>query len=141
MPATRGGGNMKCEFSLAAAMLLLALGGAAQAQQSVVSTPIGQTLRAGVGDVVLRAEGREPLPNVWGQPDWFGRSRPTGFVIVQYRGTNGGKAVLLRNSVILQSDATTMSETPMLIERNALGRGTGGSSSDRKSGGEGTGGD
>ena len=110
---------MKREFLLAGAMLLLALGGSAAAQQTRVATPTGQTLRAGLGDVILRAQSREPLPNVFGAPDIFGRTRPTGFVVVQYRGTKGGKAVLLRNAVDVQSDATTMSETGMLIPRGS----------------------
>jgi len=98
-------------------MLLLALAGPAQAQQTRVTTPLGQTLQAGIGDVILRAEGREPLPNVFGAPDIFGRTRPTGLVVVQYGGVRGGKAVLSRNSVVMQSDATTVSETGMFVPR------------------------
>jgi len=40
-------------------------------QQTLVSTPLSQSLTAGVGDVILRAEGRESMPNI------FGRTRPT----------------------------------------------------------------
>jgi hypothetical protein len=36
-------------------------------------------LTAGVGDVVLWAEGRENMPNILGRADLFCRTRPTGF--------------------------------------------------------------
>jgi hypothetical protein len=38
-------------------------------RSKIVSTPVGQSLTAGVGDVVLRAEGRENMPNIY----WPGR--------------------------------------------------------------------
>jgi hypothetical protein len=123
------GANMKREFLLAGSLLLLALGGSVQAQQSTrVATPVGQTLRVGVGDVMVQAETREPLPNVFGAPDIFGRTRPTGLVTVQFGGAQGGKAVLLRSSVAVQSNATTMSETGVLIpgQRNTFVHGTAG---------------
>jgi hypothetical protein len=119
---------MKREFLLAGA-LLLALAGAAEGQQTTrVTTPIGQRLQAGVGDVILQAETREPLPNVFGAADIFGRTRPTGAVTVQYGGAQGGKAVLLRSSVAVQSNATTMSETGVFIpgQRNTFVHGTAG---------------
>ena len=84
-------------------------------QQSVVSTPVGQSLTAGVGDVVLRVEGRESMPNAFGRADLFGRTRPTGFTTIQYGGMQGGKIVLLREGVTTQSDATTMNTTPLII--------------------------
>jgi hypothetical protein len=46
-------------------------------QQNVVATTVGQSLTAGVGDVVLRVEGRESMPNAFGHADLFGRTRPT----------------------------------------------------------------
>jgi hypothetical protein len=65
---------------------------------------------------------------VFGAADIFGRTRPTGAVTVQYGGTNGGKAVLLRSSVAVQSDATTMNQTGALIPtpRNTIIHGAGG---------------
>jgi len=84
-------------------------------QQSVVSTPIAQSLTAGVGDVVLRVEGRENMPNVFGRADLFGRTRPTGFTTNQYGGMRGDKIVLLREGVTTQSDATTMNGSPLIV--------------------------
>jgi hypothetical protein len=85
--------------------LLLASCGSIE-QQSRISTPVGQTLTAGVGDVVLRSEGRESMPNAFGNADIFGRTRPTGFTTIQYGGMQGDKVVLLRSGVVTQSDAT-----------------------------------
>src|SRR5262245_5603024 len=107
---------MKREFLMASAMLLLALGGPGQAQQTTrMTTPVGQMLRVGVGDVIIHAETREPLPNVFGAPDIFGRTRPTGLVTVQYGGIQGGRAVLLRSSIAVQYHAQTMDLTGGLI--------------------------
>jgi hypothetical protein len=84
-------------------------------QQMIVSTPVGQSLTAGVGDVVLRAEGRENMPNIIGRADLFGRTRPTGLTTIQYGGMQGNKVVLLREGVTTQSDATTMNSTPLIV--------------------------
>jgi hypothetical protein len=88
---------------------LAALAGCAPIQQTAnISTPIGQSIRAGIGDEIIRAEGRESLPNVYGRADIFGRTRPTGFTVVTYGGLVDGKAILLRSGLVTQSDATTM---------------------------------
>jgi hypothetical protein len=86
---------------------LAALAGCAPIQQTAnISTPMGQSLQAGVGDEIIRAEGRDSLPNVYGRA--VGRTRPTGFTVVTYGGLRDGKALLLRSGVVTQSDATTM---------------------------------
>jgi hypothetical protein len=91
-------------------LLVLLLGSCASVQQqSVVTTPVRQSLVAGLGDTVLRVESSESLPNVIGRADIFGRTRPTGFTTIQYGGLRGNKAVLLRNGVVTQSNATTYS--------------------------------
>ena len=76
--------------------LMVASCGAIQ-QRSGISTPVGQTLTAGVGDVVLRVEGRESMPNALGNADILGRTRPTGFTTIQYGGIQGDNIVLLRS--------------------------------------------
>ena len=90
-------------------------------QQGNISTPVAQRLVAGVGDVVLRAEGRESMPNVFGAADIFGRTRPTGFETVQFGGLQGNKVVLLRSSVTTQSDATTMNSSGMVLSTQQRG--------------------
>ena len=88
---------------------------ASVSQQTTISTPIGQSLTAGVGDVILRSESRESLPNVFGKADVFGRTRPAGFATIQFAGMQDGKVVFLRSGVITQSDATTMNSTGLLV--------------------------
>lgn len=94
--------------------LILAGCGSIQ-EQSNISTPVAQSLTAGVGDVVLRAEGRESMPNAFGGADIFGRTRPTGFTTVQYGGMQGDKVVLLSSGVTTQSNATTMNSSPLIL--------------------------
>jgi len=99
-----------------AAIFALILSGCSPvAQQTKIASPVGETLTAGVGDVMLRAEGRESMPNAFGNADLFGRTRPTGFTTVQYGGMKGGNAVLLRSGVTIASDATTMNSTPLIV--------------------------
>src|SRR6516162_92917 len=102
MRAGGGGASMDKLFLIGVAVAALLVSCAPVAQQTVLSTPIGQDLTAGVGDVVLRAEGRENMPNILGRADLFGRTRPTGFTTIQYGGMQGNKVVLLREGVITQ---------------------------------------
>jgi hypothetical protein len=98
-------------------LLSMLVAGCAQiSQQQNVVTPTGQSMTAGVGDVVLRVEGRESMPNVVGGADIFGRTRPTGFTTIQYGGIQNGKVVLLRSGVVTQSDATTVNSSGDVIE-------------------------
>jgi hypothetical protein len=101
-------------FFVVLSALALAGCGAVQ-QQTKISTPVGQSVTAGVGDVVLRSEGRESMPNAFGGADIFGRTRPTGFSTVQFGGMQGNKVVLIRSSVVTQSDATTMNSTGTIL--------------------------
>lgn len=97
-------------------VLALTVAGCADiTQQSQLSSPVGQRATAGVGDVVLRVEGRESMPNVFGRADIFGRTRTTGFTTIQYGGMQGKNVVLLRGGVTTQSDATTMNTTGDLV--------------------------
>jgi hypothetical protein len=101
-------------------VLLLAVllsGCASVQQQSVVTTPMRQSLVAGIGDTVLRVEGKESLPNIIGRADIFGRTRPTSFTTIEYGGLQGNKAVLLRSAVVIQSNATTMNATGSTTSR------------------------
>jgi hypothetical protein len=101
---------------LIAVAALGAMGSCAPIQQTTrLATPVGQTIKAGIGDVVLRSEGRESMPNAFGGADIFGRTRSTGIVFVQYGGTRNGNAILLRSGVTTQSDATTMNSTGILL--------------------------
>jgi hypothetical protein len=111
----RYGGKTLMKIQIAILLSIGLMSCAPIQQQTIVSTPVGQSLTAGVGDVVLRAEGRENMPNIIGRADLFGRTRPTGFTTIQYGGMQGNKVVLLRGGVTTQSDATTMNSTPLIV--------------------------
>lgn len=82
-------------------------------------TPVAQTVKsAGPGDVVMRFQSRRSLPNAFGQADVFGRTTNAGTTIVRYVGTRGGKAIFERKDVSVTSDATTMSETPLVVPQS-----------------------
>ena len=96
-----------CAFLLA----VMLSGCASVQQQAVVTTPVGQSRVAGIGDTILRVESSESLPNVFGRADIFGRTRPTGFTTIEYGGLQGNKVVLLRSGVVTESNATTLNTT------------------------------
>jgi hypothetical protein len=84
-------------------------------QQAKVATPIGRPRVAGPGDTVLDMRLTESLPNVFGKADIYGRTRDRGRVIVRYVGQQGESAVFVRQDVVIQSNDTTMSRTPLVM--------------------------
>jgi hypothetical protein len=70
---------------------------------------------AGVGDAVLDLKITEPLPNIVGRADVFGRTRDAGRVTIRYLGERGGVAYFSRQNVTVQSADTTMSRSPMYV--------------------------
>lgn len=106
---------------IAAAMLLtgMALPGCSpvETKTSLVS-PVGGAVRtAGPGDVVMDFQSRKALPNAFGKADLFGRTTNAGRTTVRYVGTRGGQAYFERSDVVVESNATTMSETPLIVPR------------------------
>ncbi|MCK7612353.1 hypothetical protein [Roseibium sediminicola] len=79
-------------------------------------TPTTHSVRtAGPGDVVMSFGSRRSLPNAFGKADAFGRTTNAGGTTVRYVGSRGGNAIFERTDVAVTSDATTMSETPVVI--------------------------
>jgi len=72
-------------------------------------------LVAGVGDVVLQLSKKKSLPNAFGKADIFGRTTPTGMVVVQYAGIENGNPVFYRSANIIETGATTMNSTGLWI--------------------------
>lgn len=58
---------------------------------------------------------RRSLPNIVGKADLFRRTTDAGRTTVRYLGSQGGRAVFERSDIIVESTATTMSETPLII--------------------------
>lgn len=86
---------------------------------SRLSQPIDERLVAGVGDAIIEIATNESLPNLFGNADLFGRTRPTGKVIVTYLGIEQGRAIIERHTIRMQSTATTMNSTPIFIPQTS----------------------
>ncbi|CAH1657979.1 conserved hypothetical protein [Hyphomicrobiales bacterium] len=82
---------------------------------SDIAQPIGQSVTAGVGDVIFRADEKKSMPNAFGRADLFGRTTTTGMTAVQYGGLRNGNALLVRSGVDIQSNQTTMNSTPIYV--------------------------
>lgn len=88
-------------------------------RSQIVDKRTGVELEAAVGDTVLQIKRDKNLPNIVGRADIFGRQTPTGFETVQYLGVRSGKAFFKRHSVGVETGATTMNSTPLLIPNTA----------------------
>jgi hypothetical protein len=86
-----------------------------QERSHIVGARTGAQLTASVGDTVLRVSREKNLPNIAGKADIFGRTTPTGVETVQYLGVKDGRAIFRRRTVDVESGATTMNSTPLVI--------------------------
>jgi hypothetical protein len=59
----------------------------------------------------------ESLPNLYGKADVFGRTRDTGRVLVRFLGVDGNQAIFVRQDVVIQSNETTMSRSPIILPK------------------------
>jgi hypothetical protein len=86
-------------------------------QQTSVARPAvaGRAYVAGVGDTVLDLKQTQSLPDVTGKADIFGRTRDAGRVIVRFVGLEGNQALFVRQDVVIQSNETTMTQTPLVL--------------------------
>jgi hypothetical protein len=90
-----------------------------QERSHIVGGRTGTPLTVSVGDTVLRVAREKNLPNVVGKADMFGRTTPTGVETVQYLGVRDGKALFKRRTVNVETGATTMNSTPLVIPNTA----------------------
>jgi hypothetical protein len=107
---------MKSRFLL----LLLLCGCASIETKTSLAQRVGEELSAGVGDVVIRMNSEKNLPNVFGKSDLFGRTTPTGITTVVYAGIFGDKARFIRQDVDIETGATTMNSTPLVIPTTSV---------------------
>jgi hypothetical protein len=75
----------------------------------------GQPLSAGPGDTIMDLKLTKSLPNAFGNADLFGRTTDAGRVVVQYTGSQGKTAQLLRQNITVETNETTMTRTPLII--------------------------
>lgn len=88
-------------------------------QKSSIGQPLGEARMSGVGDVVLRVTTEKNLPNAFGKADVFGRTTPSGVTTVVYEGMQNGRAIFMRRSVDIDSRATTMNSSPVMISNKS----------------------
>ena len=74
-----------------------------------------QALVAGIGDPVITISSEKSLPNAFGKADIFGRTTPTGMMVVQFAGVDGNKVRFIRRGYSIETGATTMNSTPLVI--------------------------
>lgn len=115
---------MKVIALLISTLIVSACGGTIQHKTNVAQS-IGQMRTAGVGDVVLKATTEKSLPNAFGKADVFGRTTPTGMTTVTYMGLREGKAIFRRNSIDIETNATTMNSTPIIVPNTTTTRHSG----------------
>lgn len=110
---------MTNKLHIRAAFALSALGPTAcnsvDTKTSLVTPVTNNLMTAGPGDVVMSFQSRRSLPNAFGRADLFGRTTNAGNTTVRYVGSRGGEAVFERSDVQVTSNATTMSETPLIL--------------------------
>ncbi|MDO8838518.1 MAG: hypothetical protein Q7V31_06275 [Parvibaculum sp.] len=83
--------------------------------KNTIAQPVDQVLRAGIGDAIVTINSEKSLPNAFGRADLFGRTTPTGLITVQYLGTDGTNAKFVRRAVDINTGATTMNSSPIVI--------------------------
>jgi len=104
---------------LTAILMITLLASCAPVQQSSrINEPTNTQLTAGVGDTVLTVSKEKNLPNAFGASDIFGRKTPTGTTTVQYLGVRKGRAIFSRQSLGIETGATTMNSTPIVIQNS-----------------------
>lgn len=111
---------------LVALLCVAMIGGCANIEhKSAVQQPMGKSLVAGAGDVVIRVTTSQSMPNVVGKADIWGRTTPTGETTVTYRGLSEGKAYFERRSIDIRTGATTMNSSPLILANTSRSTSTG----------------
>jgi hypothetical protein len=105
---------MRHGLALALAALLCACGSIERRTELATSSPPGQAIIAGPGDTVMDFKATKSLPNAFSKADLFGRTTDAGRIVVRYVGTENGNAVFVRSDIIVESNKTTMTETPLV---------------------------
>jgi hypothetical protein len=87
----------------AAVLLCFAFPESAPTKESTkINRPENTEIYSSIGDVLVKVNLRESLPNMFGKPDIFGRKRDRGFVEIRFMGlTDDGRAVFRRRTVEL----------------------------------------
>ncbi len=107
--------NIKTLIASAVAVGLLAACREVERKTELQGALVGATRTAGPGDTVMEFKATKPLPNMVGKADIFGRTTDAGRTSLRYMGSRGAQAVFERSDVVVETNATTMNQTPLLV--------------------------
>src|SRR5690606_34943258 len=80
---------------------------------------------AAPGANIVSLKSTKSLPNAFGAADIYGRRTDTGRTFINFVGVHEGKAIFVRQDHIIDSNATTMSESPLMIPHVSNSYGSG----------------
>ncbi|SEI04414.1 hypothetical protein SAMN02799636_05128 [Methylobacterium sp. 275MFSha3.1] len=106
---------MRAVFAVLVAGGLAACNPVQKNAQLITTAAPGQPMSAGPGDTVMDVKVTKSLPNAFGNADLFGRTTDAGRVTVQYVGSQGKTANLIRQNILIETNETTMTRTPLII--------------------------
>lgn len=107
---------MRSHFGLVAVLFAAQVQACAPIEHTEkITQPVNQVLYAGIGDPIITISMEKSLPNAFGQADVFGRTTPTGMITVQYLGSEGTVARFVRRAVDINTGATTMNSSPIVV--------------------------
>lgn len=96
-------------------MVFMAACAPVEKQATLSGASIAAMRTAGRGDTVMQFDLKKPLPNAFGKADVFGRTTDAGRTTVRFLGAEGRVAVFERSDLSVETDATTMSQTPLYV--------------------------
>jgi hypothetical protein len=83
-----------------------------------VSQRLDTVLVSGVGDTIYKSTTSKNLPNAFGKADIFGRTTPTATTTIIYEGLRDGVAIFSRRTTDIDTGATTMNSSPIVISNS-----------------------
>jgi hypothetical protein len=87
--------------------------------ESYISQPRGQSLRTGVGGIIVHVDRERNLKNAFGAADVFGRKTYEGYSELRFMGFQNGQAAIRRVDVAVQNDETTMNRTGTYVQNSS----------------------
>ncbi len=83
-----------------------------------ISQRLDSVLVSGIGDTLYKSTTEKNLPNAFGKADIFGRTTPTSTTIIIYEGLRDGVAIFSRRTTDIDTGATTMNSSPIVISNS-----------------------
>jgi len=91
-----------------------AVGGKIQ-EFTTINQEINVSFDVGIGGEIYTSKREKSLPNAFGKADIFGRRTPSGMTSIVFAGIENDHVILFRRSIDIDSGATTMNSTPIVL--------------------------